>query len=219
MSNSPQLLFVAGPNGAGKSTLSKELSEPNAIIFDVDKVIAQIEAQSPGISKKQVYQAATEEFYKQANQAIRQKQHFTLETNFRDEGLVDIVSEFKRFGYITNMVYLTLERIEQSMDRVNQRVKNGGHYVDLKNIRQNYTLGLEYLERFAGRFDNLEIVDASGSAGRLRSLLSIRQNQLVFLTGDPPEWIIPTLNGIAARFSQNDRGADNDEIRSPPRGR
>jgi predicted ABC-type ATPase len=46
MSNNPQLLFVAGPNGAGKSTFSKELSEPDAVIFDVDKVIARIKAQS-----------------------------------------------------------------------------------------------------------------------------------------------------------------------------
>ena len=55
MPDNPQLLFVAGPNGAGKSTFSKELSLPGAVIFDVDKVIARIEAQSPGIPKKQVY--------------------------------------------------------------------------------------------------------------------------------------------------------------------
>ena len=42
MSNNPQLLFVAGPNGAGKSTFSKELSEPGAVIFDVDKVVLRI---------------------------------------------------------------------------------------------------------------------------------------------------------------------------------
>lgn len=68
MSNNPLLLFVAGPNGAGKSTYSKDLSEPGAIIFDVDKVIARIEAQSPGMSKKQVYDAATQEFFEQANE-------------------------------------------------------------------------------------------------------------------------------------------------------
>jgi predicted ABC-type ATPase len=44
MATIPKLLFVAGPNGVGKSTFSKLLSEPDAIIFDVDKVIARIEA-------------------------------------------------------------------------------------------------------------------------------------------------------------------------------
>ncbi len=70
MSNNPQLLYVAGPNGAGKSTFSKELSKPGAIIFDVDKVIARIEAQSPGMPKKQVYDTATKEFFNQAKAAF-----------------------------------------------------------------------------------------------------------------------------------------------------
>jgi predicted ABC-type ATPase len=134
MSNNPQLLFVAGPNGAGKSTYSKDLSEPGAIIFDVDKVIARTEAQSPDMPKKQVYDAATQEFFKQANEAVRHKQHFTLETNFRDKELVDIADEFKRYGYTANMVYLTLENIDQSTSRVNERVLDGGHFVDHKNI-------------------------------------------------------------------------------------
>ena len=130
MPDNPQLLFVAGPNGAGKSTFSKQLSAPGAIIFDVDKVIAHIEAQSPGMPKKKVYDAATQEFFKQATEAIRLKQHFTLETNFRDKELVDIAAQFKKYGYTTNMVYLTLESIEESISRVNERVLDGGHFVD-----------------------------------------------------------------------------------------
>jgi predicted ABC-type ATPase len=127
MSDNPQLLFVAGPNGAGKSTFSKDLSEPDAVIFDVDKVIARIEAQSPDMPKKQVYEEATEDFFKQATAAVNDKRHFTLETNFRDDNLADIVAEFKRHGYTTNMIYLTLKNINQSIYRVNQRVENGGH--------------------------------------------------------------------------------------------
>lgn len=210
MSNNPQLLFVAGPNGAGKSTFSKLLSEPDAVIFDVDKVIARIEAQSPDMPKTQIYQAATDEFFNQINAAIRKRQHFTLETNFRDHQLVDIAAEFKRFGYVTNLIYLMLDSIEQSAYRVSQRVKQGGHYVDQENITKNYNQGLQYLVHFADRFDNLEIVDASGTFGQLRSLLSIQQNRLVFLTNDPPKWIKRELNKIAARFRPNDRGTDDE---------
>lgn len=70
MSNNPQLLFVAGPNGAGKSTYSKTLSEHNAIIFDVYKVVARIGAQIPDIPKQQVYLAATQEFLDKVNGAV-----------------------------------------------------------------------------------------------------------------------------------------------------
>ena len=200
MQHTPQLLLVGGPNGAGKSSFSKLLSEPDAVIFDVDKVIARIVAQTPAMPKKQVYQKSTQEFFNQASQAIKLKQHFTLETNFRDASLADVVAEFKRYGYTTNMVYLTLEHIQQSIDRVNERVHNGGHYVDHKNIEQNYDLGLEHLEQFADRFDRLEIVDASGTNQVLRSLLSVHQDTVEYLSNNLPERVAATITAIAGRF-------------------
>ena len=211
MSNNPQLLFVAGPNGAGKSTFSKELSNPGAVIFDVDKVIARIEAQSPGMPKKKVYDTATQEFFNQANAAVKQKQHFTLETNFRDKELIDIVAQFKRRGYTTNMIYLTLDSIEQSIYRVNKRVLNGGHFVDHKNIQLNYDEGLLYLERYAASFDNLEIVDSSKDFSEFRSLLSIKQQELIFLSTNLPASVEQTIINIADRYRNNSRDKDNDE--------
>ena len=213
MSNNPQLLFVAGPNGAGKSTFSKELSEPGAVIFDVDKVVLRIEAQLPNMPKKQVYEEATQEFFKQATAAVKDNRHFTLETNFRDEGLADIVAQFKGYGYTTNLIYLTLESIDQSVFRVNQRVKNGGHFVDLKTIEQNYKLGLQYLEKFADRFDNLEVVNASGDFAKMRSLLSVQEKQLVYLNEDLPDWIESELTNIANSYKNN----DNDRPLGPRR--
>ena len=113
------------------------------MIFDVDKVIPRIATQLPQMPKKQIYLAATQEFFDLATQAINRKQHFTLETSFRDEQLVDIVATFKRYGYETNLVYLTLDGTKQSTNRVSERVSNGGHYVDEKNILLNYSEGLE----------------------------------------------------------------------------
>jgi predicted ABC-type ATPase len=210
MSDNPQLLYVAGPNGAGKSTFSKELSKSGAVIFDVDKVIARIEAQSPGMPKKKVYDKATQEFFSLANEAVKLKQHFTLETNFRDKELVNIAAQFKGHGYTTNMFYLTLESIEQSMSRVNKRVLNGGHFVDNKNIVLNYNEGLEYLERFADYFDKLEIIHGSKVPGKFRSLLNIENQQLVYLSTNLPAGLEQTVINIANRFRDNSRDEDND---------
>jgi predicted ABC-type ATPase len=217
MSNNPQLLYVAGPNGAGKSTFSKDLSEPGAIIFDVDKVIARIEAQSPDMPKKQVYDTATQEFFNQANEAVRLQQHFTLETNFRDKELVDIAAQFKEYGYTTNMVYLTLESIEESISRVKERVLDGGHFVDHKNILLNYHEGLQYLERFADSFDKLAIINSSKDPGKFKSLLKIENQQLVYVADDLPVGVEQTIINIADRY--NSRRLDDDENRGPTRGR
>jgi len=205
MPDHPHLLFVAGPNGSGKSTFSKALSQPGAVIFDVDKIITIIEQRFPTMSKKQVYQEATQEFYDQASTAVDKRQHFTLETNFRDEPLVDIVANFKRNGYTTNMVYLTLDSIELSASRVTERVSNGGHYVDLKNIQLNYKIGLQYLEHFGDAFDNLDIVDASKDPKTLRSLLKIENQKLVYLSNSLPHNVEQTIINIADRYQNNRR--------------
>ena len=211
MSNNPQLLYIAGPNGAGKSTFSKELSNPGAIIFDVDKVIARIEAQSPGMPKKKVYDTATQEFFNLANEAIRLKQHFTLETNFRDKELVDIADRFKKYGYTTNMIYLALESVEQSTVRVNKRVLDGGHFVDRKNILLNYNEGLQYLERFADSFDNLEINDASKGIGEFELMLKIKEQRLVYISEHLSVGVKQIVINIADRYRGSSRDEDNDE--------
>lgn len=203
MENHPQLLLVAGPNGAGKSTFSKVLSEPGAVIFDVDKVIAVIEAQDPGMPKKRVYEAATQEFFNQANAAISKRQHFTLETNFRDEHVLNVVAEFKRFGYTVNMIYLTLKSFRQSTDRVSERVLDGGHFVDAKNVQENYELGLQYLERYADRFFNLDIVDATQAGMQLRSLLRIQDGRQTYISKNIPENLKEVINSVSLKFNNS----------------
>lgn len=109
------------------------------------------------------------------------------------------------------MVYLTLDSIEQSIYRVNKRVLNGGHFVDHKNIRLNYDEGLQYLERFADGFDNMDIVDGSKDFGEFKSLLSIKQQKLIYLSTSLPVGVEQTVINIANRFRDNSRGEGNDE--------
>lgn len=214
MSKNPQLYFIAGPNGAGKSTFSGALSGPDAIIFDVDKVVARLETRTPKMSKKQIYDEATQEFFNQATGAVRLKSDFTLETNFRDEALVDIAMQFKGFGYDTNLIYLTLPNIKQSVRRVDQRVKAGGHYVDLKNITQNFELGLDHLEKFAGKFDRLEILETADENLETKTLLIVHYQTIKFINEDLPESLTETINRIADQFRP---GSDLDLDLSPNR--
>jgi len=109
------------------------------------------------------------------------------------------------------MLYLTLEGIEQSISRVDERVSDGGHFVDHENIRQNYDKGLQYLERFADRFDNLDIFDASNDPGKFKSLLKIEQHQFIYLSDDLPARVEQTVINIAARYRNNSRDEDNNE--------
>ena len=203
--DNPQLLFVAGPNGAGKSTFSKALSNPGAIIFDIDKVNADIEARSQGLSKKQIYQAGTDEFFKLARDAIHKRQDFTLETSFRDEALMEIAAHFKSSGYTANLIYLALESVDQSTHRVNKRISSGGHHVDHRNIQLNYESGLDYLKRFADRFDNLDILVPSEHFGEFTLFLKVENQHLAYLNDKPPTNLESTILAVADLYNNNSR--------------
>jgi predicted ABC-type ATPase len=212
-SENPQLLIVGGPNGAGKSTHSGTLSPKGAFIFDADIIKARVAARLPDdVPVESIYFAVQSVFLDFVEEAIKKKQDFTIETNFRDNELMDTIARFKQNGYTISMIYLTLNNIRQSIDRVTQRVNTGGHFVDNASIRYNYEEGLKNLEYFSGRFDNLDIIDASGK--QLRPILNIKQQQLVYLDPDLPSGLEQTIMTIADRYRNNSRGNAGEQGRN-----
>lgn len=219
LQNSRQPLIIAGPNGAGKSTFSKDLSNPGAFIFDADKEIARFEAQFPGLPFESIAYAVDQYFLEQVDEALKNRTDFTIETNFRDTALImDTVSRFKGQGYTVGLVYMGLSSVELSMERVVARVKMGGHSVDTASIRYNYEQGLKNLAYFAGRFYNVELIDASDGSYRLKSLVSVQNRQLVYLSEDRPVWAESAISGIQKHFSrQSPRRDDDNSYRRGPR--
>jgi len=214
----PQLTIVGGPNGAGKSTYSGGLSPMGAFVFDADIITARVAARLPrDVPVESIYFAVQSVFLDFVEEAIKKKQHFTIETNFRDNELMDTIARFKQNGYDTSMIYLTLNDVEQSIDRVTQRVSTGGHFVDEASIRYNFEEGLKNLEYFSDRFDNLEIIEVSKRPGQLRTLLKIKEQQLIYLSDDLPAGVEQTIINITDRC--NSRGLDDDEKRGWTRGR
>ena len=124
---------------------------------------------------------------------------------------MDIADRFKHYGYTTNMIYLALESVEQSTVRVNKRVLDGGHFVDRKNILLNYNEGLQYLERFADSFDNLEINDASKGIGEFELMLKIKEQRLVYISEHLSVGVKQIVINIADRYRGSSRDEDNDE--------
>ena len=180
--------------------------------FDADIISARVAARLPAdVPVESIYFAVQSVFLDFVEEAIRKKQDFTIETNFRDNQLMDTIARFKQSGYDTSMIYMTLNDVELSIDRVKLRVSTGGHFVDEASIRYNYEEGLKNLAYFSGRFDNLEIVDVSKDPGELNSLLKIKRHQLVYLKVDLPSGLAQIVINIADRYRNNSRDKDNDE--------
>lgn len=198
--DNPRLTIIAGPNGAGKSSISKFISPSDALIFDSDREYKRIGLKYPDLPAESIAYATNAYFLDQVDFVLMNKRSFTIETNFRDPALMDTVSRFQEAGYITGMVYMLLPTIGQSIERVRNRVREGGHYVDELSIRYNFAEGKKNLSYFADRFDFLELMDASGAPEKIQSLLRVHEKALIYALEKSPEWSSDLYNEFSNRY-------------------
>lgn len=81
------------------------------------------------------------------------KVSFTFETVMSHESKVKFLEDAQKQGYRTYLYFVTTEDPDINVDRVNQRVKNGGHPVEESKIRTRYFRTMEML------IDAIEVSD------------------------------------------------------------
>lgn len=78
---------------------------------------------------------------------------FTFETVMSHESKVKFLKDAQEQGYRTYLYFVTTEDPDINVDRVKQRVKNGGHPVEESKIRERYFRSMEML------IDAIEVSD------------------------------------------------------------
>ncbi len=195
----PQFLVVAGPNGAGKSTFSAHFSRPGALIFDPDEQKHKIEKQYPDISLDALESEVTRKYNIFETKALSSHLHLTVESNLRNDFLSERAEFFHDNGYETRMIYMLLPDLKTSMDRVNLRVKQKGHFVDAESIRTNFEKGLENLGKTATSFDQLMILSAANTAlekTQPQLLLTVKNGTITQKSEKIPLWCRDMINNI-----------------------
>ncbi|MBB6498181.1 hypothetical protein [Pedobacter cryoconitis] len=106
--------------------------------------------------------------------------------------------EFRENGYEIHLIFMGLNSIEESIERVLFRVQTGGHKVSEISIRYNYKYGFENLYKYFREFDSVILFDNSipGDEGPSapREILHIVGNELHLLPEGVPEWALPIIS-------------------------
>lgn len=204
-SERPTLFIVAGANGAGKSTRSRSMLPAymqNASIFDGDILFNEKkrELQQHFSAKESMEKASSfvsDYFNGLVSKAIQERRHFAFEGHFTQKEQWQPILDLKNNGYYVHMVYLGLDRVETSLDRVARRVRTDGHYVDDFNVKANYYGNLDMLNLNAPLLHRLDLYDATKSLKPLAVLQAGRVMDALKLEYQP-EWIKQELPKIAA---------------------
>lgn len=76
---------------------------------------------------------------------IQQRADFVFETTGAGVGHVGTLKRCREAGYTVHILYFYLSSVELAIDRVAQRVRQGGHFVPEQDIIRRYHLGLTRL--------------------------------------------------------------------------
>ena len=140
----PNLYIIAGPNGAGKTTASFNLLPellhcPNFV--NADEIAKGL---SPFAPNEMAVQAGRL-MLKRIEELLPQRADFAIETTLATRSYVRLVHRAQELGYRVHLLFFYLETEQQAIERVAQRVSNGGHDIPEADIRRRFKRGISNL--------------------------------------------------------------------------
>lgn len=135
------MIVVSGANGAGKSTLAPHLLRDTFGILEyvnADTIALGLSAFAP----ERAALAAGRVMLKRMNELAAQKVDFAFETTLATRFYAKWLRNLQGEGYRISLIFLWLQSAELAVERVEARVRLGGHNVHAEIIRRRYVRGL-----------------------------------------------------------------------------
>lgn len=157
----PILYIIAGPNGAGKTTSANKLLPEilDTIEFvNADNIAKGISPFNPSA----VDFLSGRVMLKRMKELWKDGKSFVIETTLTTKSYSTIFKMMKNDGYEIVLIYLLIDNVEVCINRVAERVKNGGHNIPADVIKRRFQKGISNLEKiFIPIADSWTIIDNS----------------------------------------------------------
>ncbi len=151
--------MIGGPNGAGKTSAAMTLLPGFLSInefVNADNIASGLSPLNPD----SMAVTAGKLMIKRIDSLIKEGKNFAFETTCAGRNHVNTLIKCKEAGYQTNLIFLWLPDEEIAVDRVKNRVQQGGHNIPENIIRRRYKTGLYNLVHlYIPNCDNVTIYD------------------------------------------------------------
>jgi len=149
-----EIIIIAGPNGAGKTSFANQylLSLREGRVFiNADEIAGEL---SSDLGRGRLDLQAGREMLALIDGLAAARREFMFETTLASLRYARAIRTWRSLGYRVGLVYLRLQSVEVSIERVRRRVAEGGHDIPEATIRRRYSRSTEYLETIYKRLVN-----------------------------------------------------------------
>ena len=172
--NSPKSAYIyvlAGVNGAGKSSLGGAAFRARGVdYYNPDEAARQLMAANPALTQADANSAAWHKGVELLKRAINERKTFGFETTLGANTIPRLLAEAASQGIEIYVWYVGLSSAELHIERVNARVRQGGHEIAAEHIHRRYDRSrlnlIDLLPHITALrlFDNS--IDANPAAGK-----------------------------------------------------
>lgn len=166
----PIFWIVAGPNGSGKSSIYQDIDieafARSVWIINPDLLTARIR-NIENLDLQSANLEAVRRIERWLEASIRAHQTVGVETVLSTDKYQRLVVAAKALEFDLRLTYVILDSPQRCVDRVELRVKKGGHAVPEAKIIERYGRSLKQLPWFLESADQALLFDNSGAEPRL----------------------------------------------------
>lgn len=167
MKNQPIAVFYCGANGSGKSTLRGLRQDSVSIVIDSDHIAKEISPENPRLADTQAGRKAIQLF----NYALQNGISFSMESTLSGVSVLKRMEMAKQAGFLLEIHYIGLNSAELNVQRVAERVQNGGHWIDPDLVRQRFYNSRDNLYQAIELAHSCLIYDNSGDVPQLHIII------------------------------------------------
>ncbi|MCE7961376.1 MAG: Zeta toxin family protein [Acidobacteria bacterium ACB1] len=177
----PNVVVIAGPNGAGKSTLAPHLLRDKLHILEyvnADTIAQGLSAFAAEAAALEAGRVMLHRLYELA----RRHEAFSFETTLATRSYAGWLPKLQAEGYYIHLIFLWLNSADLAVERVAERVREGGHDIPEQTIRRRFSRGLEnFFELYRPTADSWQVSTMFQANLRSRLHLVIRLRVKPFL--------------------------------------
>ncbi len=169
--------IIGGVNGVGKSSFTgvlKAVRTDLGMIVDVESVPVQCESE---------YNPILQKFHNCMGKGVS----FTQETTLSGYKTERTAKAAKEAGYFVRLYYIGLETAAESLNRIANRVRRGGHDIPTGDVERRFAGRWEAVAKVLPYCDQAEFYDNDNGFVKVAEY---RNGELLFVGDSRPGWLL-----------------------------